>query len=188
MDERPAPPPEGRLISAALKRAKLSARKAADLAGMSEGRWRQIASGYQSVGGTRVPVHARAETLARMAQAVGVAPGQLEEVGRPDAAEELRNLEPPATPATGDRDSPGIRALTAVWETLTPEEKESVLLHHAHPPDTTHSHNTDPDLTDEHERGIWKLPMPEEERRALIYYFRKRRQRQAAAQPAQRHA
>lgn len=93
MEERPEQPPEGRLIGLAQKRAKLSGRKAADLAGMSDGRWRQIVSGYQTVSaGVYAPVRGPAETLARMAQAVGVTPQQLEDVDRADAAEELRTL------------------------------------------------------------------------------------------------
>lgn len=70
----------------------MSARTAAREAGISEARWRQIASGYQTVSGTRVPVTAPAETLARMARVVGVTPPELEEAGREDAATELRAL------------------------------------------------------------------------------------------------
>ena len=56
MTEKPTPTPEGKLIQAAIKRAGLSARKAADRAGISEGRWRQIASGYQvAAKGTYIP-------------------------------------------------------------------------------------------------------------------------------------
>ncbi len=49
MPTRPAPPPWGALITAALRQAGLSAREAARRAGLSEGRWRQITSGYQVV-------------------------------------------------------------------------------------------------------------------------------------------
>ena len=99
MSERPEQPPEGRLIAVAQKRSRLSIRKAAELAGMSDARWRQIVNGYQIVsGGLRIPVRGPAETLARMAQAVGVTAEQLEEAGREDAAEELRALSPPEEP------------------------------------------------------------------------------------------
>lgn len=93
MSERPEQPDEGRLIGLAQKRSSLSARKAAAEAGLSEGRWRQIVSGYQTVSaGVYAPVRGPAETLARMAQVVSVTPEQLEQVGRPDAASELREL------------------------------------------------------------------------------------------------
>lgn len=92
MSDRPEAPPEAQLITAALKRAKMSAREAARRAGLSDARWRQITSGYQAVSGTRVPVSAPAETLARMAEVVGVTAEQLTEAGRGDAAEELRTL------------------------------------------------------------------------------------------------
>lgn len=101
MSERPATPPEGELITAALKRKKMSAREAARRAGISDARWRQITSGYQTVSGTRVPVSAPAETVARMAQVVGVTSEQLATAGREDAAEALRDLAPPGEPEQG---------------------------------------------------------------------------------------
>jgi hypothetical protein len=77
---------------------KLAVREAARRAGHGEARWRQITQGYQSVSGQYVPVRAPAETIARMARVVGVTPEQLEEVGRTDAADELRNLDPADEP------------------------------------------------------------------------------------------
>ncbi len=78
MSERPGPPPWGALVTKALATAKLSAREAARRAGISEGRWRQIASGYQVVSaGIYAPVRGPAPTLARMAAVVGVTPAQL---------------------------------------------------------------------------------------------------------------
>lgn len=93
MDETDAPQ-EARLLDAAQKAAvpKLSIRKAAGMAGMSDGRWRQIVKGYQGTGTGRIPVIAPDETLARMAIVVGVTPAELDEAGRPDAAEVLRIL------------------------------------------------------------------------------------------------
>lgn len=93
MDSRPEPPPEGELIAAALKRAGLSTRAAAKRAGMSDNRWHQIVKGFQTVSaGVHAPVRGPAETVARMAQVVGVTPEQLAEAGRDDAAEALRTL------------------------------------------------------------------------------------------------
>jgi transcriptional regulator with XRE-family HTH domain len=98
MTQRPAPPPWGVLVTRARVRAKLSAREAARRAGISEGRWRQIASGYQVVSaGVYAPVHGPAATLARMAAVVGVTPAQLRKAGRPDAARALA-----AAPAEAD--------------------------------------------------------------------------------------
>ena len=77
-------------MTKALAGAKLSAREAARRAGISEGRWRQIAGGYQVVSaGVYAPVRGPAQTLARMAAVVGVTPAQLTEAGRPDAARAL---------------------------------------------------------------------------------------------------
>lgn len=92
MSEHPDPPPEGVLIQTALERMrpKLSVRAAAPRAGIGEARWRQIVKGYVTVSGTDVPVAGPAETVARMAQVVGVTPDELAAAGREDAAEELR--------------------------------------------------------------------------------------------------
>lgn len=84
---RPQPPPWGALITSAIKRAGLSARSAARQAGISEGRWRQLTSGYQVVSpGVYAPVHGPAPTLARMAAVAGLSAGQLQEAGRDDVA------------------------------------------------------------------------------------------------------
>lgn len=90
MNQRPAPPPEGRLIAEAADRLDLSIREAARRAGLSYGRWRQITAGYQNVSpGEYAIVRAPAKTIAKMARVVGVTSGQLAAVGRADAAEVL---------------------------------------------------------------------------------------------------
>lgn len=62
---------------------------------MSEGHWRAIVSGSRSIAkDTWVPVRGPAETLARMAHVVGVTAEQLDQAGRPDAADALREGEP----------------------------------------------------------------------------------------------
>ena len=93
--EKPAQPPEGRLLEEALdaRRPHMTQREAARLAGISDARWRQLVTGYQSVGqGHYAPLTARAETLARMAAAVGVTPEQLAGVEREDAAAVLLRI------------------------------------------------------------------------------------------------
>ena len=88
MVDRPDPPPWGPLIAAALRNAGLSAREAARRTGISEGRWRQIAGGYQVVSpGVYAQVRGPAATLAKMAAVAGVTPEQLTAAGRDDAAQ-----------------------------------------------------------------------------------------------------
>lgn len=100
MDERPEPPAEGKLIAGALARSRMSIRQASRRAGISYGRWRQITTGYQNVSaGSFARVRAPASTLARMADVVGVIPEALEESGRPDAAEALREILTQARPS-----------------------------------------------------------------------------------------
>ena len=108
MTEPPAPPPYGVLIEAARKDARLSARVAARRTGISEGWWRQVVRGYQTLsGGAHGEVTGPAETVAAMAHTVGVTPEQLESEGeRPDAAEALRHHEPGASTGAAP-DSPG---------------------------------------------------------------------------------
>lgn len=91
----PTQPAEAELIERLRQavRPKLSVRKAAESAGISEGRWRQIAKGYNQVSkDTVVPSIAPADTLARMARVVGATPAQLREAGREDAATELETI------------------------------------------------------------------------------------------------
>lgn len=88
MIDRPEPPPWGALIAAALRAAGMSAREGARRAGISEGRWRQIAGGYQVVSpGVYAQVRGPAATLAKMAAVAGVTPEQLTAAGRDDAAQ-----------------------------------------------------------------------------------------------------
>ncbi|MFI5629133.1 hypothetical protein ACIA8E_07095 [Streptomyces sp. NPDC051664] len=125
---RPDPPLEAALIAAALKKARMSARKAAGLAGLSDARWRQIVSGYQSVSGSYVAVRAPADTLARMAQVVGVTSNELRNAGREDAAAELEELgAPPAPRSPAGPYAPPLDAVTAIMAALTPEEQEEVI-------------------------------------------------------------
>ncbi|HEU5417101.1 MAG TPA: hypothetical protein VFV41_05385 [Streptosporangiaceae bacterium] len=87
MSERPDPPPWGAVITSALRRSGTSARQASRQAGISEGRWRQITSGYQVVSpGVYAPVRGPAGTLARMAAVAGVSAADLRAAGREDAA------------------------------------------------------------------------------------------------------
>lgn len=83
MDNDYAPTPAARLIEERRTKRGLSVRKAAASAGLSEGRWRQIAKGYQqAAAGVRVPVNTPTETLVRMAGAVGVTGDEMFNVER----------------------------------------------------------------------------------------------------------
>jgi transcriptional regulator with XRE-family HTH domain len=109
MVDRPDPPAWGVLITAALREAGMSAREAARRAGISEGRWRQIAGGYQVVSpGVYAHVRGPAATLARMATVAGVMPEQLTAADRDDAARVmLRQEDRPA----GDEMLARVRAM-----------------------------------------------------------------------------
>ncbi|KWT61879.1 hypothetical protein ADL21_11405 [Streptomyces albus subsp. albus] len=134
MADRPEAPPEAALIAAATRRSGLSVRQAAKQAGISEGWWRQIVKGYQSLsGGGFGPVRGPAETVARMAQVVGVTAEDLVGAHRPDAAEELRRLPSRADDECQEASrteypaDPRERIIAAALEGLTPDEQEQVL-------------------------------------------------------------
>ena len=77
----PEPPPEARLIARKREQMvpRVSQREAAVRAGISATRWRQLETGVIRVRGQDHPETAPAETLARMAFAVGVTPAELAE-------------------------------------------------------------------------------------------------------------
>lgn len=116
MTERPTPPPEGKLIADALKRLHMSQREAAKRSGISESRWRQIVSGYQKIGDTYVPVRGPADTVARMASVVRLAPHLLSEAKRPDVAAEMAHahdqIDGSEIPSGAD---PHLRRLLELW-------------------------------------------------------------------------
>jgi transcriptional regulator with XRE-family HTH domain len=150
MPARPAPPPWGALITAALREAGLSARAAARRAGISEGRWRQITSGYQVVSaGIYAPVRGPAVTLARMAAVAGISPAQLERAGRADAAVALA-----AAPAAGPGDASDA-ILRRVREMSTDQARELL---------ATIAVQLGVTLAGQHDRGSGAAAMPESER------------------------
>ena len=72
----------------------LSRRQAAAKAGISPSQWSDVERGSKHVGsGVTIPVHATAQTLARMARSVGATPEDLQAAGRDDAATLLHELE-----------------------------------------------------------------------------------------------
>lgn len=89
---RPPQPAVMTLIEHHRRRLGLSIRSAADRAGFSESRWRQLKDGGRLIGGVAVTEEAPDETLAHMAFAVRVAPSQLHELGYADAAQVLADL------------------------------------------------------------------------------------------------
>ena len=102
MEMPPEPPAEGVLIEAARRDARLSVREAARRAGISEGWWRQVVRGYQSLSGGEHGIvrDVPAETVAKMARATDrITPERMETEGqRPDAAELMRRPARPEIP------------------------------------------------------------------------------------------
>lgn len=94
MNERSYQRPEGALIQDAAKRERLSMRQLAKAVGISDTRLRHIVNGYQPVGhGQVIEIDAPADTLARIAEAVGVSSDDMRGAGRGDAADEMGRLE-----------------------------------------------------------------------------------------------
>jgi hypothetical protein len=115
--DKPAPPPEAVLIRIAREAARIKTPASSRAVGISTARWSQIEQGYETKpGGVYKPVRAPDGTLAHMASAVGVSPERLEQAGRPDAADILREILRQDDPAPGPGPS-------ARQDDLTPEEK-----------------------------------------------------------------
>ncbi len=90
------PPPEADLIRFRREAAVplLSRRQAAARAGISPSQWSDVERGSKRAGPDIViPVQATAETLAKMAAAVGVGADDLAAAGRNDAADQLRSAD-----------------------------------------------------------------------------------------------
>ena len=93
VEDLPEPPPEAVLISRARKARGLTvADAAAKTRIIKASRWGQIENGYFMKGGRAVATSAGEMQLAHMAFVVGVSPQRLDEVGRSDAAEILREM------------------------------------------------------------------------------------------------
>lgn len=87
-DDRQTWPTWGRVIDDVRERQGISQNKAAEAAGISGTRWRQIVDGRAGPMNTARGLR----TIARMARVVKMGPQQLFEVNRPDAADELRRM------------------------------------------------------------------------------------------------
>ncbi|WP_158920608.1 hypothetical protein [Streptomyces sp. NBRC 109706] len=104
MSERPPQRPEGALIETAQRSLRIQVKDAAQAAGISLSHWRQIVTGCQAIKGGYKSVRAPDGTLAKMANAVGVTPEELESAGRAGAASALRAIKdgltrPPGPPS-----------------------------------------------------------------------------------------
>jgi hypothetical protein len=93
----PAPPPPPPTEAAAIRLAREAAGLSAETAAarmksriIGGSRWRQIEAGYRK--DSTKPVIAPRVTLAHMALVVGLSPERLDELGRSDAAEVLREI------------------------------------------------------------------------------------------------
>ena len=94
MEEDIGPALAAQIIERKRKARGLSVREAARRATLSEGRWRQIAKGYQSAAqGMKVPVNAPIETLMRMARATGVQASDLRSFGEDEVASSIESQE-----------------------------------------------------------------------------------------------
>lgn len=113
-------------------RPKISVRKAAERAGISEGWFRQVIKGGSERGGVWSPAHAAPETLLAMAHAVGVYDAVLEMLGD-DAPADLPDLTnvPPASSDQQMRRRQLFAAMVEEDPTLGDEEKRHIINQYA---------------------------------------------------------
>lgn len=128
----PGPTPEGQLIKRVREslQPRVTVAEAAQRAGISAEMWGHIERGHRSAGrgAGRVPVKAKRPTLARMAFEIGVSAEDLEEAGREDAAEVLRQMldSRPAEQTVMEVPVDRGRMLLEVDPELSEEERELV--------------------------------------------------------------
>lgn len=90
----PEPPPEAVLIRRARQARGLTRAEAAERSSVVKAsRWGQIENGYLMKAGVPVETRAGDMPLAHMARTVGLSPERLEDAGRTDAAEILREIQ-----------------------------------------------------------------------------------------------
>ena len=120
------PPPEATLIRLVREAAHMTAAEAALAAGISKARWSQIENGYETRGDGFKEVRGKRDTIAHMAHALHISPERLEEAGRPDAAQVLREIQrqevaSQPVPAPSEEAEPAPHS-----EVLTPEEQQAL--------------------------------------------------------------
>lgn len=124
--ETPAQRPEGRLIAEKASDSGLSVRRLAANAGISDTRWRHIVKGWQPApGSVRAEVKAPAETLARMAAALGLNPEDLQGVGRDDAAKALREMRT-RRPALIEKSPSQVDEIDLIYRSNTMSDKDKL--------------------------------------------------------------
>lgn len=130
MSTRDQAPPEGALIRLARKARGLSVNKAVKLVQeaapdmrLGVSRWYHIESGTE---GKSNPVVAPPETIAHMANAVGLTPDRLAP-HRPDAAEILEEILRQKTPRSAPPPDPELRRLLELWPRLQPVHRRAIL-------------------------------------------------------------
>ncbi|MCZ4605246.1 helix-turn-helix transcriptional regulator [Streptomyces sp. Lzd4kr] len=103
----PEPPPEAVLIRRARQARGMTRAQAAERSGVVKAsRWGQIENGYLMKDGVPVATKVGDMQLAHMARTVGVSPERLDDAGRADAAEILREIARQETEASQDQERP----------------------------------------------------------------------------------
>lgn len=153
----PEPPPEAVLIRRVRQARRISTADAARAAGISKPWWSMIESGSSTRHGVTKPVRAKADVLASMAGAIGLASGRMREV-RPDAADIMDEADALTGAASAAIPKPGI----AARGTAAPPEESAVML-----PALVARYWNDPDAGP-NVRTLWSLDASEEGRLGLI--------------------
>lgn len=123
MNNRPLQRPEGALIETAQRSRGIQVKDAAQASGLSLTRWRQIVTGHETVKGGYKAVRAPDETLAKMANAVGVTPEELDAADRAGAASALRAIKDGLVRPSGPS------AVAAATSDIPPPPDEAVFSH-----------------------------------------------------------
>lgn len=122
----PEPPPEAVLIRRARQARGLTRAEAAERSSVVKAsRWGQIENGYLMKGGVPVSTRAGDMQLAHMARTVSLSPERLDEVGRGDAAEILREIQEQERAPYADMSD---RLERTAWEMPLPVEDRKLIV------------------------------------------------------------
>ena len=111
------PWPFGRELAKRRRQRELSQRGAAKLAGISEGRWRQLESGIQKLQGNEIPIKTKPRTVVAVAEVV-----------QWDPAEALSLAFLPSDEALIAKESEQVDPVpTDLWRALTPDERSAFI-------------------------------------------------------------
>lgn len=130
----------------------------------------------QDAEGGKVPKGRMPQSIPRIAATLGWSTGAIDAVLAGEDHRQPHQATQPAVTPSGDREDARVRAIDALWETLTPDERRQQLRRLQREAEQEEVEQPPyPDMT-EQEWVIWEMDMPPDIRRTMIDVIRDSRQ------------